>query len=199
MSFGDRYRFGIKAAGIIDLLQRCERLFFMDTDMYPTGDISRSFKRISAQSSIMWRCEGRPKDPYRALEGKGLSIGGHILTGDETMWASGVLGVHHDNIPALERAHAASEKVSEIVRAHTPEQFCTGVALSQDGRTISRHRMPIGNYNTRGKKLHARKRIGAFFDLNGKLCVEQQVRQAARYRVWRTPLDLLLQRDIWHF
>ena len=39
MSFGDRYMFGIKAAGIIDLLERCERLFFMDTDIYPVGDI----------------------------------------------------------------------------------------------------------------------------------------------------------------
>ncbi|AGB43099.1 hypothetical protein LB524_07995 [Mesorhizobium sp. ESP6-5] len=199
MSFGNRYRFGIKAAGIIDLLQRCERLFFMDADMYPTGDISRCFNRISALSSIMWRCEGRPKAPYRSLEGEGLSIGGRILIGDETMWASGVLGVHHHNIPALERAYAASEKVSEIVHLHTPEQFCTGVALSQDGRTISRHWLPIRNYSTRGKKLHARRRIGAFFDLNGKLSVERQVKQAASCRVWRAPLDLLLQRDIWHF
>ncbi|TIT65178.1 MAG: hypothetical protein E5W90_18090 [Mesorhizobium sp.] len=199
MSFGNRYRFGIKAAGIVDLLRRCERLFFMDTDMYPTGDISRCFRRTTALSSIMWRCEGRPKAPYRALEGKGLSIGGHILTGDETMWASGVLGVHHNNIPALERAYAASERVSEIVRLHTPEQFCIGVALSQDGRTISRQQLPIRNYTTTGTKLHARRRIGVFFDLSGKLSVEQQVRQAAGYRVWRAPLDLLLQRDIWHF
>ncbi|WP_246675194.1 hypothetical protein [Mesorhizobium sp. B2-3-4] len=115
------------------------------------------------------------------------------------MWASGVVGVHHDNIPALERAYAATGKVREIVRLHTPEQFCTGIALSQDGRTISRHGLPIGNYNTRGKKLHARRRIDAFFELNGKLSIEQQMKRAATYRVWRAPLDLLLQRDIWHF
>lgn len=115
------------------------------------------------------------------------------------MWASGVLGVHHNNIPALERAYAASERVSEIVRLHTPEQFCIGVALSQDGRTISRQQLPIRNYTTTGTKLHARRRIGVFFDVSGKLSVEQQVRQAAGYRVWRAPLDLLLQRDIWHF
>lgn len=199
MSFGDRYRFGIKAAGIVDLLKRCDRLFLMDTDMYSVGDISSCFKRISPSSSLMWRNEGRPKPPYRALQGKGFSIGNQILTGDETMWASGVLGVHHDNIPALGLAYTAIGQIVGVIKAHTSEQFCIGVALSQDGRTISHHRQPLRNYTTRGRKLFARRRLDAFFERNGQLDVSQQIDLAARYRLWRAPMDLWKQRDIWHF
>ncbi|MGX7876071.1 hypothetical protein ACVDG5_028240 [Mesorhizobium sp. ORM6] len=199
MSFGDRYRFGIKAAGVIDLLEHCERLFFMDTDMYPIGDISGCFGRISASHSIMRKSEGKPKPPYRAIEDKGFLLGGCKLTGYEPMWSSGVLGVHNSNIPALRKAYSAIEQMVGVVKAHTPEQFCIGVALSQDGRSISRHRLPIRNYTTRGKKLFARRRLEAFFAANGHLCVSQQVEQAATCRLWRAPIDLWKQRDIWHF
>jgi hypothetical protein len=82
---------------------------------------------------------------------------------------------------------------------HTTEQFCIGVALSRHERTISRHRLPIRNYNTRGRKLFARRRLEAFFAGNARLGVSQQIEQAARYRLWRAPIDLWKQRDIWHF
>ncbi|WP_027053768.1 hypothetical protein [Mesorhizobium erdmanii] len=199
MSFGNRYLFGIKAAGIIDILRRCERLFFMDADMYPTGDISTCFSDISPSLSIMRKCEGKPKPAYRTLEEKGCLLGTRRLTGSEPMWNSGVLGVHNANIPALTDAYQTMEQMIGLVRAHTPEQFCIGIALSEGGRTIRRHRLPIRNYNTRGRKLFARRRIEAFFEANGHLCAEQQIKQAAAYRVWRAPLDLLRQRDIWHF
>ncbi|QKC80651.1 hypothetical protein [Mesorhizobium sp. NZP2077] len=199
MSFGDRYMFGIKAAGIIKLLQRCERLFVLDTDIYPVGDISGCFRRISPTTSIMYKREGRPKQEYRGLRGKGIALQGQEITGDETMWASGVLGVHHDNIPALERAYSTVMKVRDFVGVHTPEQFCTGIALSQEGRSITPHHLPIRNYTTRGRKLFARQRIDAFFEQTSSLGVSEQIEQAGRYRVWRAPLDLLMQRDIWHF
>ncbi|MBN9219497.1 MAG: hypothetical protein J0I79_16250 [Mesorhizobium sp.] len=199
MSFGGRYRFGIKAAGIIDLLERYERLFFMDTDMYPVGDISRCFRQISASCSIMRKCEGTPKPPYRAIKHKGFLLGGRKLTGYEPMWNSGVLGVHSSNSPALSKAYGAIEQMIGVVKAHTPEQFCIGVALSQDGRTISGHWLPIRNYNTRGRKLFARRRLDAFFAANGHLDVDRQVEQASTYRLWRAPIDLWKQRDIWHF
>jgi hypothetical protein len=199
MSFGGRYRFGIKAAGIIDLLERCDRLFFMDTDMYPVGDISRCFNRISPSHSIMRKCEGTPKRPYRAIEHKGFLLGGQKLNGYEPMWASGVLGVHNANIPALGKAYEAIEQMIGIVRAHTAEQFCIGVALSQDGRKVGGHRLPIRDYNTRGKKLFARRRLDAFFAANGQLGISRQVELAAAYRLWRAPIDLWKQRDIWHF
>ncbi|TPN47690.1 MULTISPECIES: hypothetical protein [unclassified Mesorhizobium] len=199
MSFGNRYLFGIKAAGIIEMLRRCERLFFMDTDMYPTGDISHCFDGISSSLSTMRKCEGTPKPAYREIEDKGFLLGNHRLTGREPMWNSGVLGVHNANIPALIEAYHAMEQMIGVVRAHTTEQFCIGVALSNDGRKIRRHRLPIRNYNTRGRKLFARRRIDAFFEANGNLDAAQLRKQAAAYRVWRGPLDLLLQRGIWHF
>ena len=89
MSFGRRYDFGIKAASLIELLKRSDRLLLMDTDMYPVADISRGFQRISPTHSLMWRREGR-KQPYRSLAGKGIRIGDYTLTGHETMWASGI-------------------------------------------------------------------------------------------------------------
>ncbi|QKC89989.1 hypothetical protein EB230_17425 [Mesorhizobium sp. NZP2234] len=199
MSFGDRYLFGIKAAGIIQLLQDCDRLFFMDTDMYTVGDISRCFKKISPTHSVMRKCEGRPKKEYRSLAGKGLKLGDQVLTGEEPMWNSGVLGVHSANIPALTDAYHAIERMIGVVKVHTPEQFCIGIALSQGGRSISGHWLPIRNYNTRGRKLFARQRIDAFFQRIGQLGVREQAEQAARYRVWRAPTDLFMQRGIWHF
>ncbi|WP_244529509.1 hypothetical protein [Mesorhizobium qingshengii] len=199
MSFGGRYLFGIKAAGLIDLLTRCVRLFFMDTDMYPVDDISSCFSRISPSHSIMRKSEGTPKAPYRAIADKGFLLGDYKLTGSEPMWNSGVLGVHNSNLPALTDAYHAIEQMIGVVKAHTTEQFCIGVALSRHGRTISRHRLPIRNYNTRGRKLFARRRLEAFFEGNGHLGVSQQIEQAARYRLWRAPIDLWKQRDIWHF
>lgn len=59
----------------------------------------------------------------------------HSSTGAEPMWGSGLLGVHAASLPALERAYSAIEEVSQALYCHTPEQFCIGVALSQDGRT----------------------------------------------------------------
>lgn len=199
MSFGGRYRFGIKAAGIIDLLGACERLFLMDTDMYPIGDISGCFGQISPSHSVMNRCEGRPKAPYRALEGRHFMLGEKMLTGSEPMWSSGVLGVHNAALPALSDAYHAIEQLIGVVRAHTPEQFCIGVALARDGCRITPHRLPIRNYTTRGQKLFARRRLEAFFAGYGHLGVGQQIEQASRYRLWRAPMDIWKQRDIWHF
>jgi hypothetical protein len=198
-SFGGRYKFGIKAAGIIELLKRCDRLFFMDTDIYPVGDISKCFGQISASRSIMWRREGRPRKPFRSLDGQGIALGGRILTGNETMWASAILGIHRDNISRLVDAYATVEQMIDIVRAHTPEQFCVGVALSSDGRKIGRHRLPLYNYTTKGKKLFARQRITSFFDANGHLSISQQIDNASKYRIWRTPVDVWDQRHIWSF
>ena len=115
------------------------------------------------------------------------------------MWASGALGVHNYNMPALERAYVAIERVIGVVSVHTPEQFCASVALSRDGRTIRRHRLPLRNYNDQGSELFARQRLEAFFERVNYLPVSQQIESAAKYRVWRAPLDLLMQRDIWHF
>lgn len=200
MSFGDRYLFGIKAAGIIELLRRCDRLFFMDTDIYPVGNVSRCFGKISASHSIMRKCEGTPKAAaYQAIADKGFLLGDQRLSGREPMWNSGVVGVHNSNLPALAEAYQAIEQMIGVVRAHTSEQFCIGVALSQHGRSISGHWLPLRNYNTRGRKLFARQRIEAFFERANHLTVSQQIESAARYRVWRAPLDLLMQRDIWHF
>lgn len=198
-SFGGRYKFGIKAAGIIELLNRSDRLFFMDTDVYPTGDISKCFGRISASRSIMWRREGRPKKSFRSLGGQAIALDGHILTGNETMWSSAVLGIHRDNLSRLVQAYAAVEQMIGIVQAHTSEQFCAGVALSSDGRKISRHQLPLHNYSSKGKKLFARRRITSFFDANGHLSVGQQIDNAAKYRVWRMPIDVWDQRHIWSF
>jgi hypothetical protein len=110
-----------------------------------------------------------------------------------------VLGIHQANLSALADAYCAIEQMIGVVRMHTPEQFCIGVALSQKGRSISGHWLPIRNYNTRGRKLFAGQRISAFFDRVRRLDVRQQIEQAGRYRVWRAPMDLLAQRDIWHF
>ncbi|WP_027061933.1 hypothetical protein [Mesorhizobium loti] len=198
MSFGDRYMFGIKAAGIIALLQRCDRLFFMDTDIYPVGNISRCFGQISPSHSIMRKCEGA-KAAYRAIADKGFLLGGQRLSGREPMWNSGVIGVDQSNLPALTDAYQAIEQMIGVVEAHTAEQFCIGVALSQHGRSISGHWLPLRNYNTRGRKLFARQRLEAFFERVNHLPVSQQIESAAKYRVWRAPLDLWMQRDIWHF
>src|SRR5437868_2056647 len=93
MSFGNRYMFGIKAAGIVALLQRCDRLFFMDTDIYPVGNISRCFGKISPSHSIMRKCEGTPKAAaYRAIADRGFLLGDQQLSGREPMWNSGVVG-----------------------------------------------------------------------------------------------------------
>ncbi|QKC93690.1 hypothetical protein [Mesorhizobium sp. NZP2298] len=200
MSFGNRYKFGIKAAGIIELLRRCDRLFFMDTDLYPVGNVSRCFGKISASHSIMRKCEGTPKAAaYQAIADKGFLLGDQRLSGREPMWNSGVVGVHNSNLPALAEAYQAIEQMIGVVRAHTSEQFCIGVALSQHGRSISGHWLPLRNYNTRGRKLFARQRIEAFFERANHLTVSQQIESAGRYRVWRAPLDLLMLRDIWHF
>ena len=191
MSFGNRYHFGIKAAGIIELLKGCDRLFFMDTDTYPVADISHVFDRISPSHSIMRMCEGRPRMDYPTLAGKGIAVGNQILTGAEPMWNSGLLGVHSSNLPALERAYSAIEQVSQVLQCHTPEQFCIGVALAQDARTISPHRLPIRNYSTSGKKRFARQRIETFYVENGLKTINEQIADAAATRLWRTPLDLL--------
>jgi len=198
MSFGRRYDFGIKAASLIELLKRSDRLLLMDTDMYPVADISRGFQRISPTHSLMWRREGR-KQPYRSLAGKGIRIGDYTLTGHETMWASGIVGVHRANLGALDDAYAALKSVVEAVRAQTPEQFCIGVALSRNGRKISQHGLPVWNYSTGGRKLVARQRIEEFFLAYGDLSVEAQIAKAAGYRLWRTPLDAWRQRHLWRF
>ncbi|MER9329704.1 hypothetical protein [Mesorhizobium sp. M0488] len=199
MSFGGRYRFGIKAAGLVDLLKHCDRLFLMDTDMYPVGDMSGCFDRISPSHSVMNRLEGRPKVPYRAIEGRHFMLGDKMLTGDEPMWSSGVLGVHNSALPALADAYRAIEQLIGVVSAHTLEQFCIGVALSRNGCRIAPHRLPLRNYTTRGRKLFARRRLQTFFAGNGHLAVSQQIEQAASYRLWRAPIDLWKQPDIWHF
>ncbi|MCR4268931.1 hypothetical protein [Nitratireductor sp. ZSWI3] len=193
MSFDNRYHFGIKAAGTIELLKHCDRLLFMDTDMYPVGDLSNCFNRISPSHSLMGVCKGRPKGDYEKLRGRHIAVGTQELTGTEPMWTSGILGVHKMNTNALTDAYAALEEVSAIVTTHTPEQFCVGVALSQGGRTICPHRLPIRHYSTSGKKRFARSRIVAFFTEHGHKGIDCQIELARRVRLWRSPADLLMQ------
>ncbi|AZO58657.1 MAG: hypothetical protein E5X23_23650 [Mesorhizobium sp.] len=196
LSFDWRYHFGIKAGGLIELLKRADRLLFMDTDMYPVGDLSRAFGAIRPGHSIMRLCEG-PHAWCPRLEGKGVRVGDHVVTGHEPMWNSGVLGVHRDNLPALLDAYLPMLAVHEIAKIDAAEQFCIGIALSQDGRTVSPHRLKIRNYNTRGKKLFAGQRVRQFFSLYGDATIAQQIAKAARYRLWRTPVDLWHQRRMW--
>jgi hypothetical protein len=198
MSFGHRYHFGIKAAGSIELLKRCDRLLFMDTDMYAAGDISRAFDRISAKHSIMRMCEGAPRGDYAKLANAGVSLGDQVLSGSEPMWNSGILGLHRENLPALGLAYSAIERVSEIIKMHTPEQFCIGVALTQDGRTISPHALPIHNYSTSGKKRFARQQIERFFAIHSASAIDQQIETASRVRLWRGPMTFLSQKILRH-
>ena len=193
-SFGGSYHFGIKAGAMRELLQRANRLLFMDTDMYPVGDPSKGFRSISATHSFMRLCEGPHRIYQSALPGKNISIGGQILSGQEPMWNSGIVGIHRDNLSAMVDAFAAIKAVYEVTDTWAPEQFCLGVALSQNGRTISPHGLPIRHYNTRGKKQFAEPRVHAFFNACGKVPVGQQVAKAGRYRLWRTPADLLRQK-----
>jgi len=129
-SFANRYHFGIKAAGIIELLKGCDRLFFMDTDMYAVGDISRVFDRISPTHSVMRFCEGKSRADYSKLAGAGISLGGRALTGAEPMWNSGLLGVHRTNLAPLQEAYSSLEQVCRVVSAHA--------------RTVLRGRGPLG-------------------------------------------------------
>ena len=194
MSFGGRYHFGIKSKGLIELLKRCDKLFYLDTDMYPVGDLSGVFDRITPQLSIMRMNEGRAGAEYLELSGKGVTVGDQVLRGDEDMWNSGILGVDHSNMFLLERAYHATEKVSRILKTHTPEQFCIGVALQQEGRKINPHRSAIRNYSTSGKKKFARSQISSFFSENGNSDVMRQIEASLEVRLWRTPIDLFRQK-----
>lgn len=196
MSFNGSYGFGIKAASTIKLLEHSERLLLLDTDMYPMGDISVCFRRITPTRSLMRLREGQRKD-YKALAGKGIRIGDYTLTGRETMWNSGIVGVHNANLGALLDAYAALQDVLDVVRVHTPEQFCVGVALSRGGRAVRPHGLPVWNYQTVGKKMLAVQRIGEFFEAYGDLPLDRQIAKAAGYRLWRTPLDVWRQRHLW--
>jgi len=195
-SFAGRYHFGIKAKAMIELLKKADRLIFMDSDHYPTADLSRNFETVSAKHSIMRRQE-KPHKWTPVLEGKGLRIGDHVLTGREAMWQSGILAVHHDNLPALLDAYPPMLAVHEISKIDAAEQFCIGIALSLGDRTIGQHRLSIRDYNTRGKKAFAQPRVHQFFNAYGAAPVAEQIAKAGRYRLWRTPLDLWRQRARW--
>ncbi|WJI79513.1 hypothetical protein NLY34_21955 [Mesorhizobium sp. C374B] len=137
-SFGGRYHFGIKAGTMRELLRRADRLLFMDTDMYPVGDPSKGFHSISAIHSIMRLCEGKHRIYQRALPGKNISIGGQVLTGQEPMWNSGIVGIHRESLSAMVDAFAAIKVVHEVTDTWAPEQFCLGVALSQTAEPSAR-------------------------------------------------------------
>jgi len=197
-SFNQLYHFGIKAGAMMELLKQADRLIFMDSDHYPIGDPSPHFVGISANHSIM-RLQEKPHRWTPALEGKGIQVGEYVLTGREAMWQSGILGVHRENLPALLNAHPPMLAVHEITKIDAAEQFCISIALSSGGRTISPHRLPVRNYNTRGKKLFAEPRVHQFFGAYGAQPIARQIAEAARYRLWRTPVDLWHQRHRWSF
>ncbi|TGP57251.1 hypothetical protein EN873_03955 [bacterium M00.F.Ca.ET.230.01.1.1] len=196
MSFGWRYHFGIKAAFLIEILKRADRLIFMDSDHYPYLDPSRGFRQISPTRSFMRKCEGEHR-LYPVLSGKGVKIGGYTLTGHEPMWQSGILGIHRANASALTEAYSAMLAVRELTNTDAPEQFCIGVALSRNGLSLSRHHLPVADYNTRGKKAFASPRVLQFFKMYGNAPIPEQIRRAGWYRLWRAPADLWRQRDRW--
>lgn len=196
MSFGRRYHFGIKAACLIEILKRADRLIFMDSDHYPYADPSKGFRQISPTRSFMRKCEGQHR-LYPVLSGKGVKIGHYTLTGHEPMWQSGILGVHRANAGALTEAYSAMLAVRELTKTDAPEQFCIGVALSQGGLALGRHHLPVSDYNTRGKKAFASPRVLQFFRAYGEAPIAEQIRRAGWYRLWRAPMDLWRQRDRW--
>ena len=198
MSFGWRYHFGIKAASLSEILKRADRLIFMDSDHYPYADPSREFRQISPTRSFMRKCEGEHR-LYPVLSGKGIKIADYTLTGHEPMWQSGILGIHRANVGALTEAYSAMLAVRELTNTDAPEQFCIGVALSRNGLALSRHRLPVSDYNTRGKKAFASPRVLQFFKMYGEAPIAEQIRRAGWYRLWRAPIDLWRQRDRWSF
>ncbi|ESZ78539.1 MULTISPECIES: hypothetical protein [unclassified Mesorhizobium] len=192
-SFSGQYHFGIKARALIKLLRMTDRLIFMDSDHYPAGFLSLGFESISPKHSVMRRLE-KPHKWTPVLEGEGLRIGEHVITGREPMWQSGILGVHRDNLPALMDAYPPMLAVHQISKIDAAEQFCIGIALSLGGRTISPHKLKIRDYNTRGKKAFAEPRVHRFFDAYAAEPVARQIVEAGRYRVWRTPVDIIRQK-----
>ncbi|TPL49720.1 hypothetical protein [Mesorhizobium sp. B2-4-6] len=198
MSFGWRYHFGIKAAFLIEILKQADRLIFMDSDHYPYVDPSRGFRQISPIRSFMRKCEGEHR-LYPVLTGKGVKIADYTLTGHEPMWQSGILGIHRANVGALTEAYSAMLAVRELTNTDAPEQFCIGVALSRKGLALSRHHLPVSDYNTRGKKAFASPRVLQFFKMYGDAPIAEQIRRAGWYRLWRSPVDLWRQRRRWSF
>ncbi|ESZ37387.1 hypothetical protein [Mesorhizobium sp. L2C067A000] len=192
-SFNARYHFGIKARAMIELLKMADRLIFMDTDHYATADLTGGFETITPKHSVMRRQE-KPHKWTPVLEGKDLRIGDYVMTGREPMWQSGILGVHRANLSALVDAYPPMLAVHEISKIDAAEQFCIGIALSLGERTISEHQLQIADYNTRGKKAFAAPRVHRFFAAYGAEPISRQIREAGRYRLRRTLIDIIRQK-----
>ncbi|TPN83208.1 hypothetical protein FJ987_17315 [Mesorhizobium sp. CU2] len=110
---------------------------------------------------------------------------------------SGIMGIHHDNMPALHDAYSQMLAEHEIAKIDAAEQFCIGIAVSK-AASISPHHMRIGDYNTRGKKAFAGPRVLQFFKDNGSAPITDQIKRAGRYRLWRTPLEIWRQKMVNH-
>ncbi|ESZ17535.1 hypothetical protein X735_01305 [Mesorhizobium sp. L2C085B000] len=150
-SFSGQYHFGIKARALIKLLRMTDRLIFMDSDHYPAGFLSLGFESISPKHSVMRRLE-KPHKWTPVLEGEGLRIGEHVITGREPMWQSGILGVHRDNLPALMDAYPPMLAVHQISKIDAAEQFCIGIALSLGGGRSARISSRSGTIIREGRR-----------------------------------------------
>jgi len=198
-SLHGRYHFRIKNRVMHDILLRgYERVLFTDSDFICLSDPAREFSNVNATTAVMHENEGRAvrrSASYGKVGTLQLSActDGCVITGNETMWGSAVMGLHQAMLPAIDLADEMICEMRNRIAAPTIEQFALGLALGRVAE-IRASSVRYRKFSTSGKKRFARQALFDFFASAVDASVANQIEQAKHVRLSRPIAELVRQK-----
>jgi heptosyltransferase-3 len=192
-----RYHFRIKTKALIEATNLYGgKLLLIDSDRLINKPLNKIFDTISSNTCLFAADEGALASDYEEiLNSEKDDFLKHFkdLT-HVNMYCSALIGVSDSMLSAIKLADKLMLQWLPKTNAHTVEQFAISQALLREGTTIVSAAKWIDDFNSKGKKAHAKHRINSFFITTQGLSFDEKAQIAAKWSLRRTFIVWLQQK-----
>lgn len=192
-----RYHFRIKTKALDEATsQYGGKVLLIDSAILIDRPLTNVFDAISSDHCVFAANEGPLCSDYAQILSSERTdfLQYYKDTTDVNMYCSALIGVSERMLPAISLADQLMLQWLPKTNAHTVEQFAISEALLRQGNTIVSGSKWFDDFNSKGKKAHAKQRINAFFEKTQGLSFEQKSKIAAHWKVQRSFLVWLKQK-----
>jgi heptosyltransferase-3 len=192
-----RYHFRIKTKALIEATNLYGgKLLLIDSDRLINKPLNKIFDTISSNTCLFAANEGALGADYEEIlnSEKNDFLKHHKDLTHVNMYCSALIGVSSSMLSAIKLADKLMIQWLPKTNAHTVEQFAISQALLREGNTIVSAAKWLDDFNSKGKKAHAKQRINSFFISTQDLSFDEKAQIAAKWDLRRSFIVWLKQK-----
>lgn len=196
-SLNGQYFFRIKAKTLAEAVHQFGgKVLHIDSDILIERPLIELFNLVTPKQSVFASNDGPVCSEYDAILNAEHDdfLRYYSDLKQVNMYGSAILGVSYEMKEAVDTADELMLKWIPQTKAHTIEQFSISEALIRNGFFIKTVSKSYDDFNSKGKKYHAKHRIETFFALTKNLKFEEKAYLAAKWKVSRDLLSWFQQK-----